>query len=888
MALAAGDRLGPYEILAPLGAGGMGEVYRAKDTRLDRTVAVKVLPSDLANSPQLRQRLEREAKAISHLSHPHICALHDIGREGEVDFLVMEYLEGESLADRLTKGRLPLEQALRYGGEIADALNNAHHHDVVHRDLKPGNVMLTKSGAKLLDFGLAKLREPDWVEDGEPASALPTENRPLTEQGTVLGTYPYMSPEQLEGKVTDARTDLFALGAIIYEMVTGQRPFQGESRASLIAAIMSSQPRPLGDLQPLTPPSLDRVVSRCLEKDPDERWESAGDLAAELNWMLTVDSAPGRGAGTPTRSKHTRTLILTVGAIGLLAAVFLTGLSMGGRPGTAGDAVRRAQQLTFRTGIESHPAVSPNGRLLAYVSESGGNADIYLLHVNGRNSLNITEGSSEADTSPSFSPDGSLIAFRSERSGGGIFVMGTTGESVRRLSDRGHDPSWSPDGRRIVVSTEQVRDPLTRQSTSELWTIVVATGEMQRLYAGDAIQPAWSPVGGRIAFWRVEGNAGQRDLATIDADGLEEPVPVTTDVPVDWNPVWSPDGRTLYFISDRAGTMNVWRAALDPETGRVEDQPERVGAPAQDVAWLSSARESGDLAYVSQSVLHNIHSLRLDPERLRAVGELHTLHAGALPIGHFHPSPDGSLVAVTTAGTREDLYVLEVDDGELRQLTDDPFRDRGARWSPDGSEIAFYSNRSGTYQIWSIRPDGSRLRQLTEVASGAWFPSWSPDGARISFPTGRATCIVTVRDARASTADCLPNPSAEAWFEATDWSQDGRWLIGNPSLHAGALLPDPLVWSFEEAAYRGIKGRGLVARWLPDSRHILVLDEQGHLVVSDRTAGTPRDLGLLETSGLLDRDELALSQDGRTVLVHSRITEADIWLLSPPDPAADE
>src|SRR5439155_5260492 len=259
MTLSAGARLGPYEILAPLGAGGMGEVYRARDTRLERTVAVKVLPSHLSSSPEVRQRFEREARTISQLSHPHICALYDVGREGETEYLVIEYIEGKTLTDRLAKGPLPLDQALRCGIQIADALDRAHRQGIVHRDLKPGNVMLTKSGVKLLDFGLAKVMSPST----RPASvtSLPTAmgGSDLTREGTILGTYQYMAPEQLEGKEADARSDIFAFGAVLYEMVTGQKAFTGRSQASLIAAILEHEPPPISALQPMTPPALDRV-----------------------------------------------------------------------------------------------------------------------------------------------------------------------------------------------------------------------------------------------------------------------------------------------------------------------------------------------------------------------------------------------------------------------------------------------------------------------------------------------------------------------------------------------------------------------------------------------------------------------------------------------------
>ena len=280
MSLASGTCLGPYEIVAPIGAGGMGEVYRARDTRLERTVAVKVLRMHLSSSPESRQRFEREARTISQLSHPHICALYDVGREGETEYLVMEYLEGETLADRLLKGALSTEQVLRYGGEIADALDKAHRHGIVHRDLKPGNVMITKSGVKLLDFGLARALVP--ASAATQLTALPTQAAALTQEGTILGTLQYMAPEQLEAKEADARTDIFALGALLYEMATGRKAFSGTSQASLIGSILRDEPRPISDVAPLTPASLDRIVRTCLAKDPEDRWQTARDVARQL------------------------------------------------------------------------------------------------------------------------------------------------------------------------------------------------------------------------------------------------------------------------------------------------------------------------------------------------------------------------------------------------------------------------------------------------------------------------------------------------------------------------------------------------------------------------------------------------------------------------------
>src|SRR5512136_2852631 len=300
MALSSGARLGPYEIQAAIGAGGMGEAYKARDTRLDRSVAIKVLPPAFSADPERRARFEREAKTIAGLNHPHICTLHDVGEHEGSTFLVMEHLTGETLAQRLEKGPLPLEQALSVATEIADALSAAHRQGVIHRDLKPGNVMLTKGGAKLLDFGLAKLKGHGERPAAAHLESAPTQSTPLTGEGMIVGTLQYMAPEQLEGKLADARTDLWALGAILYEMVTGRRAFEGTSAASLIANIMNAEPTPLSTLQPLTPPGVDRLVKRCLAKDPDDRWQSSADLGAELRWLREAGAGGATALGPPT------------------------------------------------------------------------------------------------------------------------------------------------------------------------------------------------------------------------------------------------------------------------------------------------------------------------------------------------------------------------------------------------------------------------------------------------------------------------------------------------------------------------------------------------------------------------------------------------------------
>jgi serine/threonine protein kinase len=387
----------------------MGEVYKARDTRLDRTVAIKVLPSHVASNPEVRQRFEREARAVSSLNHPHICTLYDIGSENGVDFLVMEHIEGESLADRLNKGALPFDQALKHAIEIADALDNAHRQGVVHRDLKPGNIMLTKSGAKLLDFGLAKQQSPASSQETSGLSALPTEQKPLTEKGSILGTFQYMAPEQLEGKEADARTDLFSFGAVLYEMVTGRKTFEGKSQAGLITAIMGTDPPPISTLQPMTPPALERLVKRCLAKDPDGRWQTASDLMEGLSWIQEGGLPADVPTAEPPISRRTVALGLT--------ALVVAGLTIWNLapPPTPRPVMRFPVVLppTERLSASYFPvvALSPDGTNLVYVAGEPALVarQLYLRPINQLESapLRGTEGAE----SPFFSPDGQWVGF---------------------------------------------------------------------------------------------------------------------------------------------------------------------------------------------------------------------------------------------------------------------------------------------------------------------------------------------------------------------------------------------------------------------------------------------------------------------------------------------
>ncbi len=469
MTLRAGDRLGPYEIVAPLGAGGMGEVYKARDTRLGRDVAIKVLPAHLSANPELRARFEREARAISQLNHPRICSLHDIGSQDGVDYLVMEHLEGETLAGRLAKGPLPLIDVLRYGSEIASALDCAHRSGIVHRDLKPGNIMLTKGGARLMDFGLARPMRLSPVAGA--LSGSPTGSRPITAEGTIVGTFQYMAPEQLEGKETDARTDLWALGCVLYEMATGERPFEGTSQASLIAAILKEQPRPILEVQPMVPAVLRAIVARCLEKQPEERFQSARDLGFALE-TLGGSGPPGAGSAGMLPSRGPRRVPpLAVGSVLGAAIIFLAvALAWWQQwPPFQVPAQPRYERITFRQGSVTAARFTPVGREALYSAawEEG----IYF----------------DAFMPPKASPDGTVFLARSK-----------DGMVIVPLRERGVEP-------RLVKGLEVGEK------------VVSWCADSRKLYV-----VRWGPF--PIQVWALDPDTGQREKArTIDPRGYHGP-----------------------------------------------------------------------------------------------------------------------------------------------------------------------------------------------------------------------------------------------------------------------------------------------------------------------------------------------------------------------------
>ena len=510
MPLEAGTQLGPYEVLSPIGAGGMGEVYKATDTRLDRTVAIKVLREHVASDPDLKQRFEREAKTISSLNHPHICTLYDVGEHAGTDFLVMEYLEGETLAARLTKGPLPTAQVLRYATEIADALDKAHRQGITHRDLKPGNIMLTTAGAKLLDFGLAKLRQPGTAgADGFSVAA--TQSEPLTGRGTILGTLQYMAPEQVEGKNADHRTDIFAFGALLYEMATGQRAFSGDSQASLIGAILKDDPPPMSTAQPVTPTRLDEIVQTCLAKDPDDRWQSAGDIGRQVTGIIASGALAG-GLPTSHRSNLRVALPWTLAALAMGAAVASVLVSNATR--SPEPLVRRfaipppaSETAAVSSGL-SDITISPDGGRVVYTASGDNPFELYVRPLDELVATRL-EGPDGRVLGPFISPDNAWVGFyrNDDNTLNKVSILGGPPTLISELGTIMHGASWGADGT-IFFGTI---------SSSGLWRVSSDGGQPDPVTTLDAsgghVNHAWPHIlpGGRAVLFTIltEGGVGK-------------------------------------------------------------------------------------------------------------------------------------------------------------------------------------------------------------------------------------------------------------------------------------------------------------------------------------------------------------------------------------------
>ncbi len=770
MSLLAGTRLGPYEIVSLLGAGGMGEVYRARDTRLDRIVAIKVLPQHLSADALVRERFDREARAISSLTHPHICALYDVGHENGIDYLVMEYLEGESLADRVARGGLPIENVLHLGIEIADALDKAHRQGLVHRDLKPANIMLTKSGAKLLDFGLVKYRKP---QEAEQVMNISTESRPLTQEGTILGTFQYMAPEQLEGRDADARTDIFALGAVLYEAATGRRAFRGTSKASLIASIISGTPEPMSAVQPLTPPAFDRVVQVCLAKDPDDRWQSAHDIAEELRWIAEAGSQAGVASVVTTRRKNRERLWMATAIVTSIAALAFGALSW------------RASHVEHRSlhssivpppGIvvamsdnnSSSMTLSPDGRYLTFCGETtDGKRSLWLdqLETGEMKSLTGTENG----FAPFWSPDSRSIGF---------FVVG----KVKRIDLGGGPPvalADAPDGR--GGSWSRNGDIIFSGSWRDTIHLVSANGGAVRSITrideehGETTHrwPIFLPDGKRFLYLAAtHRSVTESELNAIYIGSLGSParklvLRTRSNVAI--------SGDYLLFVRNQF----LLAQEVDFSTATLKASPIRVGENvAEEPGYFRAvfaASNEGTLAYATGTAIERRRLMMFDRT---GHGEQQGPPDTYVDLRF---SPDAKHVAATIANPA-DIWILDLARGGRERFTSHPLDEFGPIWSPDGKQIVFGSDRADVDEIYVKPVDGLLQERLFKALKDKmlYASDWSSDGSYLATNVrdgknpdgGQDIWIVPI------TGDAKPYPFVQTEFDERRprFSPDGKWM----------------------------------------------------------------------------------------------------------------
>lgn len=889
MALSPGTRLGPYTIVAPVGAGGMGEVYRATDTRLDRTVAVKVLPEHLSDNPRLQQRFEREARALAGLSHPHVCTLHDVGHEDGVRFLVMELLEGETLAARLKRGPLSFDQLVSNGIEIADALDVAHRRGIVHRDVKPGNIMVTKAGIKLFDFGLAR-EMPHVTADlpGETAETV-TRRPPVTAEGTILGSLNYMAPEQLKGQETDSRTDMFALGVVLYEMATGARAFDADSRAGVIAAILTAEPRSMATLRPEIPPALARAIDRCLAKDPEDRWQSARDLMLELEWIA--------GAGSEERGKSTaRSLwpqwLAWIVSLVLAVALLLVAMTSN-RPGKKPPVARLSMSLPEGV-VGAFTRVSPDGRTLAFSAFSGGQRQLWLRPLDSLSARPLpgTEGAH----SPFWSPDSRHLGFFADGKLKKIDVSGGPPQILCDAPGPFKMGTWSRNGTILfnVTETPEYQGIFRVSDAGGMATPMTILDESEReLFAA---WPSFLPDGRHFVF--LCGHQSKPDIkgrglciASLDSGKARTLLNLQSGSRAEY----APPGYLLYTRNGAlvAHPFDTDELKLHGEPVMLAERIESYGPMGLDSFSVS---ESGVLVYGTED--SNLSRLEWRDRSGRTVKQVGPISAYL----DLSLSPDDKRLAVVLVdpqNNRGGVWFIELDRDVITRFTTGDTTETLALWSPDGRQIVFSAaDRAPPFMHIKDVTGGEAEVLLPSRGTLQGATGWSRDGRHILYgdrdpDTGWDIWVLPLAGER-QPIPYLQTPFQE--FFAT-FSPDGNW-VAYTSDESGQqeIYVQPFQGSGEKR--RVSTGGGYLPRWRRDGKELFYLAADNHLMAvpvtsgASFTSGTALSLFPIEPTGVIRPYDV--SADGQRFIVSTAIpgetalpTVIIDWTAAlPPDPTS--